>query len=44
MRKLRTVSFIQLGARITAVGFSTQFLTQYEILPRFPSDVRRAHP
>lgn len=38
------ISFIQLGARITAVGFSTQFLDQYEILPRFPSDVRRAIP
>lgn len=38
------ISFIQLGARITAVGFGTQFLTQYEILPRFRSDIRRAHP
>lgn len=38
------ISFIQLGARITGVGFSTQFQAQYEILPRFPSDIRRANP
>ncbi len=36
--------FIQVGARITAVGFSTQFLTQYEIIPRHNLDLRRAFP
>jgi DNA/RNA endonuclease YhcR with UshA esterase domain len=36
--------FIQLGARITAVGFSTQFLTQYEIIPRNNLDLRPAFP
>lgn len=39
-----TIPFIQLGARITAVGFSAQFLAQYEILPRHRLDLRRAHP
>lgn len=39
-----TIPFIQLGARITAVGFSAQFLAQYEILPRHRGDIRRAHP
>lgn len=38
------IPFIQLGARITAVGFSSQFLAQYEILPRNRLDLRRAHP
>lgn len=38
------IPFIQLGARITAVGFSAQFLAQYEILPRHRLDLRRAHP
>lgn len=36
--------FIQLGARITAVGFSTQFQTQYEIIPRHNLDLRPAFP
>ena len=36
--------FIQLGARITAVGFSSQFLTDYEILPRHILDLRPAQP
>ena len=36
--------FIQLGARITAVGFSSQFLTDYEILPRHILDLRPAFP
>jgi hypothetical protein len=39
-----TIPFIQLGARITAVGFSAQFLAQYEILPRHRLDLRRALP
>ena len=38
------IPFIQLGARITAVGFSSQFLAQYEILPRHILDLRRAFP
>ena len=37
-------SFIQVGARITAVGFSSQFQTEYEILPRTNLDLRRAFP
>jgi DNA/RNA endonuclease YhcR with UshA esterase domain len=36
--------FIQLGARIAAVGFSSQFLTEYEILPRNNLDLRPAFP
>lgn len=36
--------FIQVGARITAVGFSSQFLADYEILPRHNLDLRRAFP
>jgi DNA/RNA endonuclease YhcR with UshA esterase domain len=39
-----TLPFIQLGARITGVGFSSQFLTDYEILPRHRLDLRRAFP
>lgn len=39
-----TIPFIQVGARITAVGFSAQFLAQYEILPRHRGDIHRAHP
>jgi hypothetical protein len=39
-----TLPFIQPGARITAVGFSGQFLAQYEILPRYRLDLRRALP
>jgi len=38
------IPFIQLGARITAVGFSGQFLAQYEVLPRNRGDIRRATP
>jgi hypothetical protein len=38
------IPFIRLGARITVVGFSSQFLAQYEILPRHRLDLRRAHP
>jgi hypothetical protein len=38
------IPFIQVGARITAVGFSAQFLTQYEILPRHRGDIRPARP
>jgi hypothetical protein len=38
------IPFIQLGRRITAVGFGAQFLAQYEILPRHRGDIRRATP
>lgn len=38
------IPFIRQGARITAVGFSSQFLAQNEILPRHRGDIRRAHP
>jgi hypothetical protein len=38
------IPFIRLGARVTAVGFSSQFLAQYEILPRHRLDLRRARP
>jgi len=38
------IPFIQLGARITAVGFSGQFLDQNEVLPRQRGDIRRAAP
>lgn len=34
--------FIRLGNRITAIGFSGQFNTQYEVLPRRRADIRRA--
>ncbi len=36
------LDFIQLGARIQVKGFSAQFLQQYEVLPRFRRDIRRA--
>ncbi len=33
------IPFAQPGSRITAVGYSGQFLAQYEILPRFRGDI-----
>lgn len=39
-----TIPFIEVGARITAVGFSGQFLTQYEVLPRHRGDIHLATP
>lgn len=36
------IPFIELGAEITAVGFSAQFLSQYEVLPRHRGDIRPA--
>jgi hypothetical protein len=36
------IPFIELGAEITAVGFSGQFLSQYEVLPRQRGDIRPA--
>ncbi|MFP5287340.1 MAG: hypothetical protein ACLGI9_16505 [Thermoanaerobaculia bacterium] len=38
------IPFIEVGARITAVGFSGQFLAQYEVLPRHRGDIRLATP
>lgn len=38
------IPFIKVGERITAIGFSAQFLTQYEILPRHRGDIRPATP
>jgi hypothetical protein len=38
------IPFIQVGNAITAVGFSGQFLAQYEVLPRFRGDIRPAVP
>ena len=39
-----TIPFIEVGARITAVGQSGQFLAQVEVLPRFRGDLRPAVP
>lgn len=39
-----TIPFLQKGAAITAVGFSAQFLSQYEVLPRHRGDIRPANP
>lgn len=39
-----TIPFIEVGARITAVGQSGQFLTQFEVLPRFRGDIHPAVP
>jgi DNA/RNA endonuclease YhcR with UshA esterase domain len=38
-----TIPFLQKGAAITAVGYSGQFLGQYEVLPRHRGDIRPAH-
>ena len=39
-----TIPFLEVGARITATGFSAQFLAQYEILPRHRGDIHPAVP
>ena len=39
-----TIPFIAIGTRITAVGYSGQFLTQYEVLPRHRGDIHLATP
>jgi len=39
-----TIPFLQKGAAVTAVGFSGQFLSQYEVLPRHRGDIRPANP
>jgi DNA/RNA endonuclease YhcR with UshA esterase domain len=38
------IPFVVPGARITAVGFSGQFLTQNEVLPRHRGDIHLATP
>ncbi len=38
-----TIPFLQKGAAVTAVGYSGQFLSQYEVLPRHRGDIRPAH-
>ena len=38
------IPFMQVGARITVVGSSGQFLAQYEALPRHRGDIHRATP
>ena len=38
------IPFIEVGARITAVGLSGQFLTQNEVLPRHRGDLKPAVP
>jgi hypothetical protein len=35
------IPFIEVGSQISAVGYSAQFLGQYEVLPRFRGDI---HP
>ncbi|HET9226334.1 MAG TPA: DNA-binding protein [Thermoanaerobaculia bacterium] len=37
------IPFLVKGDEITAVGYSGQFLGQYEVLPRHRGDIRRAH-
>ena len=37
------IPFIRKGKRFTAVGYSGQFLAQYEVLPRHRGDIRPAH-
>src|SRR5262245_16466529 len=39
-----TIPFLQNGTMVTAVGFSGQFLSQYEVLPRHRGDIRPAKP
>ena len=38
------IPFVEVGSQITAVGFSGQFLTQYEVLPRHRGDIHPATP
>ena len=37
------IPYIAVGAEIEVVGFSSQFLAEYEVLPRTYSDIRRVH-
>jgi hypothetical protein len=36
------IPFVKVGSRITAVGYSGQFLAEYEVLPRFRGDIHKA--
>lgn len=38
-----TIPFLVQGDAVTAVGYSGQFLGQYEVLPRHRGDIRPAH-
>lgn len=38
------IPFMEVGARITVVGSSGQFLSQYEVLPRHRGDIHLATP
>jgi DNA/RNA endonuclease YhcR with UshA esterase domain len=35
--------FVQVGEEIEVVGLSSQFLAEYEVMPRFVTDIRREH-
>lgn len=37
------IPFIEVGEEIEVVGLSSQFLAEYEVMPRFRTDVRRDH-
>lgn len=37
------IPFVRPGKRIRVIGFSSQFLAQYEVLPRHRLDIRRVH-
>lgn len=37
------IPFIEVGSQISAVGYSAQFLGQYEVLPRHRGDIRRVN-
>ena len=36
------IPYIEVGAEIRVTGFSAQFLSQYEVLPRFRGDIHQA--
>jgi hypothetical protein len=38
------IPFLENGTAVTVVGFSGQFLTHYEVLPRHRGDIRPANP
>jgi len=37
------IRYIQVGQEIRVTGLSSQFLAEYEVLPRLPLDIQRAH-
>lgn len=39
-----TIPFLKVGGQIAAVGFSSQFLAQYEVLPRHRGDIHPVTP